>query len=406
MDDLHIGLLSPTAQMGGAEISLLEIARRLHGVPRVTIILPEPGPLAAAAKAAGVQAHLLPWPAALTDVGERAGGARLSFAARAAVRLPHLLQRMKRHLVELRVQLLVSNGIKAHLLGALVRAKSEVPVVWFLREGLEGRTLSRVVLRVLAGRCDGALTISRYVETEWQGVLRPGTAMRRVDEIVDLGRFRPGVAAPADLRKGQGEIWFGMVGAITPLKGQDLFLDAAARVAAKLPEARFLLVGGNWYAAERRLGYGEALQRKAQALGVADRVMFLGHRDDIPAVLSTFDVLVQPNRGPEGLGRSVLEAMACGVPVIAVDRWGPAEIVRDGETGLLIPWSDIEALADGMIRLAVDATLRRRLGDAGRRHALARPDPHAIIETFRAAVREFSMMRGKTHTAGEGWRRG
>jgi glycosyltransferase involved in cell wall biosynthesis len=230
--------------------------------------------------------------------------------------------------------------------------------------------------------------------------------MRRVDEIVDLGRFRPGVAAPADLRKGQGEIWFGMVGAITPLKGQDLFLDAAARVAAKLPEARFLLVGGNWYAAERRLGYGEALQRKAQALGVADRVMFLGHRDDIPAVLSTFDVLVQPNRGPEGLGRSVLEAMACGVPVIAVDRWGPAEIVRDGETGLLIPWSDIEALADGMIRLAVDATLRRRLGDAGRRHALARPDPHAIIETFRAAVREFSMMRGKTHTAGEGWRRG
>src|SRR5262249_9344252 len=90
--------------------------------------------------------------------------------------------------------------------------------------------------------------------------------------------------------------------------------------------------------------------------------------------------------GPEGLGRVVLEAMACGVPVVTVDRWGPRELVTDGETGLLVPPGDVDALADRMRRLASDPALRVRLGAAARRWVRAHHDPATRAHGFRDAL--------------------
>jgi glycosyltransferase involved in cell wall biosynthesis len=212
----------------------------------------------------------------------------------------------------------------------------------------------------------GAVAISEYVAGELAAA-PAGTPIRVVYNIVDGERFRPGLAAPTDLGKVPGEVRFGVVGALTPLKGQDLFLRAAARVVRELPHARFVLVGGTPYRTEAGLGFAEALRREASALGLDGRVRFLGQRADAARVIASLDVLVQPNRGPEGLGRAVLEAMACGVAVVAVERWGLGEIVRDGETGLATPHLDVEALAARMRRLGTDAALRVRLGRAGRR---------------------------------------
>ena len=85
----------------------------------------------------------------------------------------------------------------------------------------------------------------------------------------------------------------------------------------------------------------------------------------MPGIFSQLDVLVQPNRGPEGLGRSVLEAMACGVPVIAVDKWGPAELIQDGQSGLLFRPLDAVGLAAHMLRLGSSGPLREMMGKRG-----------------------------------------
>jgi glycosyltransferase involved in cell wall biosynthesis len=85
----------------------------------------------------------------------------------------------------------------------------------------------------------------------------------------------------------------------------------------------------------------------------------------MPSVCSQLDVLVQPNRGPEGLGRSVLEAMACSVPAIAVNKWGPAELVQDGETGLLFPPLDTGRLTAHMLMLGRNGSLRKTMGKRG-----------------------------------------
>jgi glycosyltransferase involved in cell wall biosynthesis len=141
-------------------------------------------------------------------------------------------------------------------------------------------------------------------------------------------------------------------------------LQAAEKVVQQLPNAVFVVVGNNPYFTEAGLRYEESLQRRSAA-SLSERVRFLGFRDDVPAVLSHLDVLVQANRGPEGLGRSMLEAMACGIPVIAVDRWGPAELVQHGQTGLLFTPLDANALASHMLTLGNDESLRRFMGKLG-----------------------------------------
>jgi hypothetical protein len=84
---------------------------------------------------------------------------------------------------------------------------------------------------------------------------------------VDLLAVRPGLPSPPDLTKPAGAFWIGIVGALTPLKGQDLFLDAAARVAARVPAARFVVVGGEPYRTEARLGFGATLARYSETTG-------------------------------------------------------------------------------------------------------------------------------------------
>jgi glycosyltransferase involved in cell wall biosynthesis len=127
-------------------------------------------------------------------------------------------------------------------------------------------------------------------------------------------------------------------------KGHVHLLEAATR----LPEVRFALAGDG----SRRA----ALEARARALGVADRVRFLGHRDDMPALLAASDIVVLPSLS-EGLPIALLEAMAAGTPVIASAIGGVNELVRSGENGLLVPPRDPAALASAIRTLTSDPVL-------------------------------------------------
>ena len=144
----------------------------------------------------------------------------------------------------------VTNAAKAHVIGALARKRKHVPLIWYMRDGLEDRVLSRKLLALLSRRCDLAVCISRYVAAQFRKYVSASVPANVVYNIVDLSRFRPGATPPADLCKEPDEIWFGIVGAITPLKGQDIFLEAAEKVLQQLPNAVFAIVGNNPYVTE------------------------------------------------------------------------------------------------------------------------------------------------------------
>jgi glycosyltransferase involved in cell wall biosynthesis len=144
---------------------------------------------------------------------------------------------------------------------------------------------------------------------------------------------------------------------LNTMKGVEYFIEAAASVAGKFPEARFLIVGDG--------GRRTELEAHARRLGLENRVIFTGFRTDVPELLSEAAISVLPSLS-EGLSNSLLESMASGVPVIAANVGGNPEIIEHDVSGLLVPVRDSAALAGAMSRLLDDAPLAARFGEAGR----------------------------------------
>jgi len=142
------------------------------------------------------------------------------------------------------------------------------------------------------------------------------------------------------------------------IKGCELFIRAAARLAGDDPTMRFTIAGTG--------SRESAIRRLANALGVADRVEFLGYVESVPPVLAGLDVLVVPSLS-EASSLIAMEALALGVPVIASDVGGLPEVVTHGENGLLVPPGDVEAIASAVTRVVSDREWARALGDAGAR---------------------------------------
>jgi glycosyltransferase involved in cell wall biosynthesis len=184
---------------------------------------------------------------------------------------------------------------------------------------------------------------------------------------LDLEEFDPcsidGTAFREELGVTRDTLLVGIVGRVRPWKGQQFFLEAASQVGQHLPRIRFLIVGDTIFPA--REDYISELKELAQHHGTADKVVFTGHRSDVPRVLAAMDILAHCSEA-EPFGRVLIEGMAMAKPIVAFADGAVPEIVVDGETGLLVPPGDAAALARGIERLLHDESLRRAMGRRGR----------------------------------------
>ena len=153
------------------------------------------------------------------------------------------------------------------------------------------------------------------------------------------------------------------VGRLIPIKGHIVLLRAFAEARKRLPDLELEIAG--------RGPLEPALKALAAELGLHDSVRFLGHVSPIQSAIERAAVVVVPSMG-EGFGMVALEAMERARPVVAANIGGLGELVRDGETGVLVPAGEAEPLADAIVRVAGDLALARTMGDAGRRRALSR----------------------------------
>ena len=189
-----------------------------------------------------------------------------------------------------------------------------------------------------------------YSAIRSQSFVRPPDPTLRVS--LTGGRARPLVLTVARLDK---------------LKGLSHLIEAAVQV----PQAVFVVAGEGSERAD--------LEARARASGVADRIVFLGHRDDIPELLAASDIFVLPSLC-EGLGLSVLEAMASGKPVVATRIGGIPEAVEDGVSGLLVAPHDAGALASAIRALLQDKSLANRLAAAGRARVVERFGAETMVQ--------------------------
>lgn len=172
-----------------------------------------------------------------------------------------------------------------------------------------------------------------------------------------------------------------VVGEISPHKGQEDFVRAAAAVCGVRADVDFLMVGRD---STRRYAFRHALESLSHALGCAGHLAIHPFTDDIPALLSLLDVLVLSS-WDEPFGIIVLEGMAAGRAVVATASGGPLEILKHEQTGLLVPPRDPRGLADAILRLLDDEALRARLGAAAQADVRARYDWAQVVAQVEAA---------------------
>lgn len=237
---------------------------------------------------------------------------------------------------------------------------------------LRGR-LSRLKYR----SCARVIGVSRGVLDVLRAGGIPDQRLRLVHEgVADRPPQPGGRSVLAELGIPPGAPLVGNVAALTDHKDHGTLLAAAARVLAERPEARFLILG------EGELEAG--LRAKAQGLGIARQVVFAGFRGDLDRLIPCFDVFCLSSH-TEGLGTSLLDAMAFGRPIVATAVGGIPEAVENGKNGWLVPARDATALAQALVRLLGDERLGTEMGRAGRRIYEERFTAERMVEATLAA---------------------
>jgi glycosyltransferase involved in cell wall biosynthesis len=203
---------------------------------------------------------------------------------------------------------------------------------------------------------------------------------------VDTALFRPRPEERAEIRREQrldlDAPLVTLLGRYQTVKGQDVFLRACRIIAGARPEARFVLAGENVFGGGGDERFKRRIYRQAQAdTLLRDRIRFLGWVPGPQQLLAASDVVVCSSRF-ESFGMAVVEAMAAGVPVVSTWVGGPGETVADGETGYLVPPGEPDRIAERVLALLADESLRRRMGIAGRARATAHFDIRRYAEGF------------------------
>jgi glycosyltransferase involved in cell wall biosynthesis len=311
--------------LSGGERSMLAVLARLSGTFRFIALAPPEGPLWEALGTLGLER--VPFERCREPQGAMAP------PERSAEALGQVVQ----------ADLLHGNSLSTAQFTGLAGERLGIPAISHIREveKLNGARRRRVT------RNTKLIAVSRAVK---EHLIVEGVEAARVDVIhngVDLETFHPDrvegtIRSELDLPASASLV--AAIGQISLRKASEVFLDAVLRLLPRRRDLHALLIGERFSTKEESVALERRLRERVEEEGVGQRVHFLGWREDVAAILASLDVLVHAAR-QEPLGRVLLEAAAAGVPTVATRVGGTPEIIRDGETGWLVPADDAEALA-------------------------------------------------------------
>jgi len=373
---LRVCYLDHTSKLSGGEIAL---ARLLETIDRNAIdpwvILAEDGGLAERLRSAGIRVDIIPLSDTVLDVRKDSvesgifGKVGLIFQVLAyGFKVAALIRTQP-------VDIIHTNSLKSDIYGMLVSRLCRVPLIWHIRDHIDVTYLPAFavnMMRFLAARVP-SFVIANSQSTLDQlhlAVAKPGAVVPSgVDphgEVVYDG-IASGIPPLASETASNGPLRIAIVGRLAGWKGQHIFLDAAANLVEAGIDAQFLIAGTAMFGED---DYVAELHSQIDRLGLQGKVQFLGHVDPIETFLPTVNILVHASTSPEPFGQVVIEGMAAGIPVVATDGGGVKETVVHGETGLLVPMGNAQALADALRMLIDRPELRAKLSSKGRQRVL------------------------------------
>jgi len=338
---------------GGGQISLIKL---LENIDRTLItpilICPFSGDLVSHVEKLGIPAEIL----------------NMDSPKKNPVKFFGSVHKLRQLMRSMKVDLVHANTSRSALYGGLAAKPLELPVIWHVRViESEGR-----YDRFLAGLCHKLVVVSKAVEKRFNWLLSKNPEkVTVIHNGVDIREFCPIISGDdvrSEFNLEPNVPVAGIVGNLLVWKGQEYFIRAALEVRKVIPSAMFLIVGD-----------GECrhdLERSSEKLGIRDKVIFAGRRFDIPKLMAAMNVIVHSSITPEPFARVIIEAMAMGKPVVAMNEGGVPEIIEDGVNSISIPPKDASLMAQKIIELLSDRDKARKIGQVARRHV----EEHFSIE--------------------------
>lgn len=365
MEPIRVLFVNHTAKAGGGELALRLLIQNLdRAFVRPQLVLFEDGPIAEMfSKDTAV--HILPL---ADEIRERRkdtlGAIKMSDLSRLFA-LPGFIVRLSRLIDRLDVDVVHTNSLKADILGGIAARLARKRVVWHVRDRITDDYLPSTTVRIFRRL---ARLIPHAIITNSHATLETLCLPKRTDRgahsnLVTVAHDGFDFTELAESNNVPGpHLVIGLVGRVSPWKGQDVFLRAIHQIHLEFPRARFQIIGSALFGEE---AYGDHIRALSHELGLDKCVEFCGFVRDIQRHIASLDVVVHASTIPEPFGQVIIEGMAAGKPIIATHGGGAAEIVVDGVSGLLVPMNDPEALANTLRMLIGDPNLRERLGSAG-----------------------------------------
>lgn len=387
MARIKILFLSNTARIAGAEICLLTLVKYLDkNIFEPVVIFPESGPLHDEIARIGIKTYVSPLEWWIR--GERSHGLMGSDIWRRVKAITRIIEHEK--------PAILHTNTSAIWEGALAAMFMRIPHVWHIHEILAGHPRLKPLfpLPFFYNLMD---LLSDRIVTECESVKQKIGCFIRPDKfrIIPNGiENQPHIDEDSlslheELNLPSNGLIAVTIGSLIPEKGHDLLIDAATLVQKKNSNVFIVIVGQGIPKAVR------SLTEKIKSQGITDRVYYLGYRTDLPRILNSSDMLVLPSH-TEAFPLVVLEAMEAGKPVIATNCGGLSEMVRDGETGFIVPVNDPQSLCDRILILSSDAEMRHRMGEKAQEKFNLHFRAEIFTSNFENLYRELSA-DGKTY---------
>jgi len=352
-----------TAELGGAEVALIRLLAALDRTRfQPTVLLFSDGPLADRLREMAVEVQIVPLPSRLTKASRHRLAsvlARPGDLVEGALHVKAVAAFMRRR----RFDLVHTTSLKADIWGGLAARLAGRRLLWHVHDRIAEDYLPKMIVRLfrlLARWMPDVLMVNSRATLHTLPAVSPDR-IKVVYPGVPAELLETGASSSKGTGRGDQAI-VGIVGRLSPTKGQDVFVRAAAKIAGRFPDVRFQIIGGALFQHD---GFEAEVRALAVSLGLQN-VEFLGFCEDVPARMRALTILVHASPVPEPFGQVVVEALAAGKPVVATNAGGIPEIITDGDCGFLVPLGDPDALAEKICVLLADRDGAQAMGERGR----------------------------------------
>lgn len=343
----RIAFLHVASILGGSEKSFLDLLylNELNSSD-VLVIVPEDGPLVQEIRriTPDAKVQFLPLPSGISKTTRKNPVQGLLSVVASGFGFISYLWNLTQILRAHSTDVLYTNGIKCHLVSCVLPTSAAPSIVWHLQDFFPDISFLKTALPYLPRRPQLIIANSTAVAMDTQNSLPKSWLsgpqpidVRVVPNSVNIQDYTP---TPLRPRNEKGPIVVSMIGMLTPWKGQHLFIEAIGILQKQGFQIKGQIAGGEVYSTDGETGYKQLLEKKISELRLQDHVALLGLRSDVQDIIAGSDLCVHCSIKPEPFGRTIIEVMACGRPIVAARAGGVLDIIQHQVNGLLFQPGD------------------------------------------------------------------